>query len=98
MQQRTAPQARTKTWTLRMDIVEENDDDTTVEAVLDTGGRTLRCRSTAQRSRHDPPAPEVGDEYAAGRALLDLGRQLLGRASADAEQNERSMDRAWPLG
>lgn len=87
MQQRTAAQPRTKTWTLRLDVVEEGVDLTTVDAALDTGERVLRTHSTARRNPDDPPAPEIGDEYAAGRALLDLGRQLLREATTDAADN-----------
>jgi hypothetical protein len=87
MQQRTAAQPRTKEWTLRLDIAEEGEDVTKADAVLDTGERTMRARSSAQRNPHDPPAPAIGDEYAAGRALLDLGKQLLREATTEAEDN-----------
>lgn len=90
MQQQTAAQPRTKTWTLTLEIAEESQDATTVDAGLDTGGRTLRTRATAQRNPDDPPAPDIGDEYAAGRALLDLGRQLLHEATTDAAANAKS--------
>ena len=72
-----------------MDIFEEDEDVTTVHAVLDTGETTLVGRNTAHRNPHDPPAPEIGDEYAAGRALLELGRQLLRAGTTDATANER---------
>ncbi|WP_327286925.1 dsRBD fold-containing protein [Streptomyces sp. NBC_01198] len=90
MKQHTAAQPRTKTWTLHLEIAEESQDDTTVKAALDTGDRTLRTRTTAQRNPEDPPAPAIGDEYAAGRALLELGRQLLHEATTDAAANARS--------
>ena len=91
----TAAAARphTKTWTLDLEIVEEGPDATMVEAALTTEDRTLRTRTTAQRNPDDPPAPEIGDEYAAGRALLDLGRQLLRVATVDASQNEQAAPR-----
>jgi hypothetical protein len=91
MQQQTAAQPRTKTWTLNLEIAEENTEDTTVQAALDTGDRTLRTRTTAQRNPQDPPAPAIGDEYAAGRALLELGRQLLHEATTDAAANAKSV-------
>jgi hypothetical protein len=87
-QQRTAAPTRTKTWSLRLDVFEEDEDVTTVHAVLDTGDSTLVSRSSAHRNPHDPPAPEIGDEYAAGRALLELGRQLLRAGTVDAARNE----------
>lgn len=86
--QSAAAPARTKTWTLRMEIAEESDDVTTVRAALDTGGTTLVSSTTAHRNPHDPPVPEIGDEYAAGRALLDLGKQLLRAGTTDAAAND----------
>ncbi|SHN02491.1 dsRBD fold-containing protein [Actinacidiphila paucisporea] len=86
----TAAQPRTKTWTLNLEIAEENRDATTVRAALDTGDHTLRTRTTAVRNPEDPPMPVIGDEYAAGRALLDLGRQLLSEATASAADNAKS--------
>lgn len=86
-------QTRTKTWTLRLDISEEDEDTTTVQAVLDTGDGRLVSRTTAHRNPHDPPAPEIGDEYAAGRALLELGRQLLSEGTTDAAANAHDRER-----
>lgn len=78
---------RTKQWTLRLDLFEEGDV-TKVHAVLDTGDNRLESRTTAHRNPHDPPAPEIGDEYAAARALIDLGNQLLRAGRTDAAANE----------
>ncbi|MEV7782449.1 dsRBD fold-containing protein [Kitasatospora sp. NPDC088351] len=87
MNEGTAPQpARTKRWTLRLDLFEEGDV-TKVHAVLDTGDNTLESRTTARRNPHDDPVPEIGDEYAAGRALVDLGHQLLRAGVTDAATN-----------
>ncbi|MEV6211867.1 dsRBD fold-containing protein [Kitasatospora sp. NPDC051914] len=82
---------RTKTWTLRLDLFEEGDL-TRVHAVLDTGDNRLESRTDAHRNPHDPPVPEIGDEYAAGRALVDLGNQLLRAGTADADANEPPLD------
>jgi hypothetical protein len=81
--------SRTKTWTVRLDISEEDEDLTAVRAVLDTGGGTFVSRTTARRNPHDLPDHAIGDEYAAGRALLELGRQLLGEGTADASANAK---------
>jgi hypothetical protein len=35
--------------------------------------------------------PEIGDEFAAGRALVDLGHQLLRAGTRDAEPDESFM-------
>lgn len=88
MTQETAATAgHTRTWTLRLDIFERDQDTTAVNAVLDTGDTTLATRTTAHRNPGDPPVPEIGDEYAAGRALLALGRQLVDAGAADADVN-----------
>ncbi|GAA3023093.1 hypothetical protein GCM10020229_38060 [Kitasatospora albolonga] len=65
--------ARTERWTLRLDLFEEGDV-TKVHAVLDTGDDTLESRTTARRGPNDAPVPEIGAEFAAGRALVDLVR------------------------
>ncbi|MEV7186405.1 dsRBD fold-containing protein [Kitasatospora sp. NPDC093102] len=87
MTTKTPTPMRTKRWTLRLDLFEEGDA-TKVHAVLDTGDNTLESRTTAHRNPHDPPVPEIGDEYAAARALIDLGHQLLRAGRVDAEANE----------
>ncbi|MFJ1706667.1 DUF1876 domain-containing protein [Kitasatospora sp. NPDC088346] len=76
-------QRRTKQWTLHLQLFEE-DDITTAHVVLDTGDNTLRSRGSARRGPHDPAVPEIGDEFAAGRALVDLGHQLLRAGTTDA--------------
>ncbi|MEV7238171.1 dsRBD fold-containing protein [Streptomyces sp. NPDC051020] len=80
---------RTKQWSVRLDLFEEGDL-TKVHAVLDTGDGTLQSRTSAQRNPHDAPVPEIGDEYAAGRALIDLGNQLLRAGSRDAAPSDRA--------
>lgn len=88
MTTKTPTPMRTKRWTLRLDLFEEGDA-TKVHAVLDTGDNTLEARTTAHRRPDDPPVPEIGDEYAAGRALAELARQLLHAGRTDAAANER---------
>lgn len=63
-----------------------------MHAVLDTGDNTLESRTTAHRNPHDDPVPEIGDEYAAGRALVDLGHQLLRAGRTDAAANDTPPD------
>lgn len=87
MTTRTPTPMRTKRWTLRLDLFEEGDA-TKVHAVLDTGDSTLESRTTAHRNPHDPPVPEIGDEYAAARALIDLGQRLLRAGRLDSAANE----------
>ncbi|MFI6061625.1 dsRBD fold-containing protein [Streptomyces sp. NPDC051286] len=78
---------RTKQWSVRLDLFEEGDL-TKVHAILDTGDTTLQSRASAQRNPHDAPVPEIGDEYAAGRALIDLGNQLLRAGSTDTAPSD----------
>ncbi|MFJ7910128.1 dsRBD fold-containing protein [Kitasatospora sp. NPDC096204] len=48
-----------------------------------------RIRPPAGSLRRPPsPVPEIGDEYAAGRALAELARQLLHAGRTDATANE----------
>ncbi|WP_329952703.1 dsRBD fold-containing protein [Streptomyces sp. BE303] len=94
MTESTAPRpVRTKRWNLRLDLFEEGDV-TKVHAVLDTGDNTLESRTTAHRNPDDDPVPEIGDEYAAGRALLDLGNQLLRAGRSDSLANDDTPPRS----
>ncbi|MEV0189614.1 dsRBD fold-containing protein [Kitasatospora purpeofusca] len=86
MNTHTTTPMRTKRWTLRVDLFEEGDV-TKVHAALDTGDTTLHSRTESHRNPHDPPVPEIGDEYAAARALIDLGQQLLRAGRSDAAAN-----------
>ncbi|MFJ4095329.1 dsRBD fold-containing protein [Kitasatospora sp. NPDC089913] len=73
----TEPPVRsTKDWQLSLHLVEERDT-TRVHAVLDADGAVLHSDAYARRNPLDDPAPAVGDEFAVGRALIDLGHQLL---------------------
>ncbi|GAA1220722.1 hypothetical protein GCM10009665_08540 [Kitasatospora nipponensis] len=86
---------RAKRWTVRLDLFEEGDE-TRVHAVLDTGDTVLESRTTARRNPHDVPVPEIGDEYAVGRALVDLGHQVLRAGRADSSAGDPGADAgAW---
>ncbi|MFB7613317.1 universal stress protein [Kitasatospora sp. NPDC056181] len=67
---------RTKDWQLSLHVVEDGDT-TRVHAVLDADGSVLHSDALARRNPVDDPAPAVGDDFAVGRALVDLGHQLL---------------------
>lgn len=58
---------------------------TKARVVLDTATTRLTGHGDAHRNPADPDVPEIGDELAAGRALDDLGRQLLDTARHDIE-------------
>jgi hypothetical protein len=74
---------RTKHWSLDVDLYEEGDV-TKAQVRLHAGDRTLEGRGSARRNPHDESVAEIGDEYAAGRALIELGEQLLRAGSVDA--------------
>ncbi|CAL9625396.1 DUF1876 domain-containing protein [Streptomyces althioticus] len=76
--------SHTLEWKTRLHLFEE-DGTTKAHATLDTGTATLTGHGAAHRNPADPDVPEIGDELAAGRALRDLGRQLLDIAERDVE-------------
>ncbi|MER6124958.1 dsRBD fold-containing protein [Streptomyces sp. NPDC001795] len=71
-----------KEWRLNL-YLSEHDPATTARIVLDTGENVLESRAEAHRNPYDTAVPEIGDELAAGRALIALGRQLLLAAAGD---------------
>lgn len=75
----------TKTWSVEL-LIEEEGDRTRADAVLRTpDGESLRGTGRARRNAADPPVPEIGDELACSRALVDLGHRLLDATVADLE-------------
>lgn len=74
-----------KTWNVQLTINEDGDD-THVDAVLDLENKTeVRGRGMSRRNPRDESEPRIGDELAAARALSDLAHQLLGLAASDIE-------------
>ncbi|MFG2637440.1 dsRBD fold-containing protein [Streptomyces sp. NPDC048362] len=71
-----------KEWRLNL-YLSERDPDTTARIVLDTGDNVLESCAEARRSPYDPARPDIGDELAAGRALIAMGRMLLRAADGD---------------
>ncbi|MER5447508.1 dsRBD fold-containing protein [Streptomyces sp. NPDC059690] len=76
--------AHTSEWKMRLHLFEE-ERTTKAHVVLDTGTTTLTGHGIAHRNPADSDVPEIGDELAAGRALNDLGRQLVALAEHDVE-------------
>ncbi|MEV0402640.1 DUF1876 domain-containing protein [Actinoallomurus sp. NPDC050550] len=77
----------TKQWSVRIDI-SESGKDTHVHAVLVTmNGTVLKGQGHARRHPRDRAVPEIGDELAAGRALIDLGSRLVQLATADMAES-----------
>ncbi|MBL1086294.1 DUF1876 family protein [Streptomyces actinomycinicus] len=71
-----------KEWRLNL-YLSEHDPDTTARIVLDTGDNVLESHAEARRSPYDRAMPDIGDELAAGRALIAMGRLLLRAADGD---------------
>jgi hypothetical protein len=75
----------TKEWTVRVYLSETDDDRTHARAVLTTDVATIEGEGLARRKPGDPEIPEIGDELAASRALLDLAHELLDVAINDVQ-------------
>jgi len=74
-------------WQVTVFLTEE-DGHTSARAVLDAGAQVVTGVGEAQRGPDDDEVPEIGDELAAGRALIDLGRRLVSVTEADIEALE----------
>lgn len=70
-------------WTVDV-FVGEDDGITYAEAALqDDIGNQILGTGRARLNPVDPDVPEIGDEIAVARALIDLGHHLLNTASVD---------------
>ncbi len=70
------------TWAISLDLF-EHEDSTLARVKVRTGANELIGEGRAHRNPGDPPVPEIGDELAVGRALIDLGSQLVDDAIRD---------------
>ncbi|GGO69257.1 DUF1876 domain-containing protein [Nonomuraea cavernae] len=77
-----------KQWTVQIYISEDDGDQRTLaRAVLSAQGtRWHESVGVARRNPGDRPVPEIGDELAAGRALMDLADKLIIDAAEDVAQ------------
>jgi len=66
----------------------EDEGETVADAVLDTGVTTLHGVGRAKRNPSDFEVEGIGEELAAGRALIDLGHRLVGLTEQDIEAIE----------
>lgn len=66
-------------WPVTLSLTEK-DDCTVARAVVRTRYTTLSAEGRANRNPSDPAVPGIGDELAAGRALVELGRKVIGVA------------------
>ncbi|WP_435176660.1 dsRBD fold-containing protein [Actinacidiphila sp. bgisy145] len=78
----------TRSWNVRLDLFEDDKEgDTTAHVVLDTGDNRLDRWASAHCHPGERLVPEIGDEYAAGRALREMGQRLMDLGALDAEEN-----------
>ncbi|GAA0921950.1 dsRBD fold-containing protein [Nonomuraea longicatena] len=74
----------TKQWTVQVIINEDDEGRTSARAVLSApGSRWHESEGVARRHPDDMSIPEIGDELAAGRALMALAQELLSDAASD---------------
>ena len=75
----------TQTWSVRIDIAED-DDVTRARAVLSSrDGLTATREGLARRRPGDAVVPEIGEELAVSRALYALADHLMEDADKDVE-------------
>lgn len=76
-----------KHWRANVFLFEE-ENETAANVVLETGSTSVHGVGSARRRPSDPEVEGIGEELATGRAMLDLGRRLLGITEADIEAIE----------
>ena len=77
----------TKHWTVDITIDDDGSGRTAARARLTAGTIPgLAGEGVAARNVFDENVPVIGDELAAGRALVQLGQRLLAQADADLER------------
>lgn len=88
-------------WPITLRLVEQ-DGQTEAQLILETELTTMIGSGRAHRNPADPDVPEIGDELAAGRALIDLGNRLVRLADAEVdeldEQSRRQHRFSPPVG
>ncbi|MFI6034965.1 DUF1876 domain-containing protein [Streptomyces sp. NPDC051315] len=82
--------SHTTQWTVRLQLVEEDDGTTRADVVLETGTTELTGHGAAHCHPADRNVPQIGDELAAGRAMNNLAQQLLNAAQRDIESRGAS--------
>jgi hypothetical protein len=71
-----------KAWHASVVLVEE-EGRTVAEATLNTGSHVLHGHGEARRNPSDQDVPEIGDELAAARALVELSNRLVETTAED---------------
>ncbi|MEA2178025.1 MAG: hypothetical protein QOG77_1322 [Solirubrobacteraceae bacterium] len=76
-----------QTWQVTVAFTEEGGR-TRADAILELAGQKFHGFGQAKRAPEDPPAPVIGQDLAAARALSDLSHQLLQAAAERIESFE----------
>ena len=87
-----------KTWVVQIDLG-EHEGRTRAVARMTGGPAEAIATGMARLSPSDPDVPSIGDELAAGRALLGLAQQLIEAATTEIERSTleklRHADLSW---
>lgn len=84
-----------KEWPIKLYFFEE-DGLTQARTALKADARTIEAVGEARCAPGDFDVPEIGDEVAAGRALIALGKILLGTSEDDIEDVQGRRVRVEP--
>lgn len=69
-------------WQAQVNLYEQ-DSITQARVELDTGTNMMTSEGLARRNPADPEVPQIGDELAVERALIELGERLVRAAGED---------------
>ena len=84
-----------KVWSIEV-LLEETEQETQAEAVLDLEGERTGGWGRARRNPADPSVPRIGERLAAARALSELSHKLLDAAARSIEEFEGRPVRVHP--
>lgn len=77
-----------KRWQVSLSVTGHGNSLTRAHVTAYTGAVSLQCYGEAHRRPEDADVPVIGDEVAAGRALIALGNELLRSAEHDLARIE----------
>jgi Domain of unknown function (DUF1876) len=86
------PVTESKKWHVTITIDEHDGHTRALARLVTRDSERLTGVGLARLNPADHDVPEIGDELAVGRALVDLGTALLGVAVADVDENTPGQD------
>jgi hypothetical protein len=84
----TPASTQPKRWQVSLSVTGHGNSLTRAHVTAYTGSASLHCYGEAHRRPDEADRPVIGDEVAAGRALIALGNQLLRSAEQDLARIE----------